>query len=145
MDMNTVFEKRRKFCRIQYDSKVNLDFNNGSYYGSYYDDCRIKNLSLTGMFVSGRFQAHKSDFCNVAFNHNTGRNHIRLKILCKTVWSQERGIGLKFISMTHVIYMLLKTLLIHNADRPATILKEFPEIPPFEINIGNTKSFATIH
>lgn len=140
--MNIIFEKRRKFNRISYNEPANLDFSNGNYYGNLYDECRINNLSLTGMLILGNFQANENDLCNVIFHYKTSHGHIRIKILCKTIWCSEEGIGLMFISMTNETYMLLKTILIHNSERPATILHEFPEAPPFNTTLSKDDGYT---
>lgn len=75
------FKNRRKFHRINFDGKVNLQFADGSY-----DCCQIKNLSLTGMFVEGDFQKHSVEDCHIKLFHKETSGDNSLKATGKVVW-----------------------------------------------------------
>lgn len=126
--MISEFDNRRKFHRINFDGQVNLAFTNDSY-----NNCQVKNLCLTGMFVTGNFQQLHSMKCLVNLFHRAKSEDIHLCASAKVVWSNEEGVALNFTSMTFASYMSLLTALIHEADEPVIILNEFPKICPFEI------------
>ena len=126
--MNMNFDNRRKFHRISFDGQANLDFITNSY-----DRCQIRNISLTGMFVEGRFQQKQVQYCRIALFHKEKSENNCLRASGKVVWSNEEGVGLQFTAMSFENYMLLLTTLINKAEQPAIILKEFPKDCPFEI------------
>ena len=126
--MKIKFDNRRKFHRINLDGQVSLDFMDDKY-----DNGQIKNLSLTGMFVSGNFPQQQMEDCLINYSHKTKHNKINLHASAKVVRNNDEGIAFEFISMKLVSYMSLVTTLIHEADDPATILQELPENYPFEI------------
>ena len=126
--MNIKFENRRKFHRINFDGQVNLDFMGGQQ-----DDCQIKNLSLTGMFVNGNFQQQHAENCSVNIVDKTKSNKTNLRASAEVVWWSNKGIAFKFTSMTLDSYMLLVSTLINNAEQPAILLHEFPKSCPYEI------------
>ena len=95
------FKNRRKFHRINFDGKVNLQFADGSY-----DCCQIKNLSLTGMFVEGDFQQHSVEDCHIKLFHKETSGDNSLKATGKVVWCNEEGLGMQFTQMTFEDYML---------------------------------------
>lgn len=126
--MNIKSNNRRKFHRIKFEGQVNLNFNNASY-----NYCKIKNISLTGMFVTGDFKQQQSEKCQVDLLHRTKTEEIHLQASSEVVWSNTEGVALKFTAMTHNSYMSLLTTLIHEAELPVVILHEFPKTCPFEI------------
>jgi hypothetical protein len=121
-------DNRRKFHRIDFDGKVSLNFTDDSF-----ECCQIKNLSLTGMFVQGKFWEQEEEDCNIRIFHKEKSANNCLRASGKVVWSNDEGAGLQFTAMTFENYMLLLTTLINKADRPAIILREFPKNSPFEI------------
>ena len=126
--MNIKFENRRRFHRINFDGQVNLDFM-----GDQHNHCQIKNLSLTGMFVTGNFPPPQTKSCLINISHNRKSEKIHLRASGKVVRSTVDGIGVNFTSMTLDNYMLLHATLIDEAEFPLVLLSEFPEICPFEI------------
>ena len=122
------FDNRRKFHRINFEGRVNLNFMNDSY-----DNCQIKNLSLTGMFVIGNFQQQQTEDCLINFFHKTKNKEINLQASAKSVWNNDEGIAFEFTSMKLDSYMSLVTTLIHEAEEPSIILQELPKNCPFDI------------
>lgn len=126
------FHNRRKFHRINFDGQANLKFNNGNN-----ACCRIKDLSLTGMGVTGNFQLTQATNCQVKIFHGEKSGNNCLTVLAKIVWKKEREIGLKFKSMTLENYELLQATLSEKAEQPITIIKEFPHKYPYEVYLPN--------
>ena len=121
-------KNRRKFHRINLSERVDLEFIDDTY-----DCCQIKNLSLTGMFVSGKFPQKQEENCKIDLFHETKSSKTRLQASAIVVWRNDRGVGLKFTSMTRDSYMLLLTTLINSAEQSAIIMHEFPKKCPYEI------------
>jgi len=126
--MKIKFDNRREFHRINYYKQVSLII-----VGNKYDNCQSKNLSLTGMFVTGDFPQQLAGNCLLSISQETKKEKTHLWTSGKVVWCNEEGIGLKFTSMILPNYMSLVSTLINNAKQPSIILKEFPKICPFEI------------
>lgn len=122
------YMNRRKFHRIDFDGKVDLQF-----IGTSYDYCKVKNLSLTGMCVLGDFAPQGVENCSVKLFHKEKSGNNSVKATGKVVWKSNGEIGLQFTGMTFENYMLLQTTLINKAENPAVVLREFPETCPFII------------
>ena len=95
-------KNRRKFHRINLSERVDLEFSDESY-----DCCRVKNLSLTGMFVAGKFPHKHEGNCQIDLFHKTKSSETCLQASATVVWGNAMGVGLRFTSMTQDSYMLL--------------------------------------
>ena len=124
--MNIKLENQRKYHRINFDEKVNLDFM-----GDRYDRCQIKNLSLNGMFVTGIFQQQQKS-CHIHLISKVNDKDFEIFVEGKVAWANARGVALNFTSMKHSNYNILKNILIYKAEKPSILLKEFPILCPFE-------------
>jgi len=127
--MNNSFHNRRKFHRINFAGQVNLEFGD-----EQYECCQIKNLSLTGMYVSGNFKQKQAENCHISFVRDGNTERKYLQASGKVVWGNEGGVGVQFTSMKLDHYQSLKTLLINNAEQPVIILSQLPNKCPFEIS-----------
>lgn len=121
-------DNKRKFHRVNFDGQANLDFINGNY-----TCCQIKNLSLTGMYVSGNFQRHQQRNCSIKIFHKEKSGNNSLQANGEIVWSNDEGAGIRFTSMALEYYILLQTTLITKADHPEIVLRELPSSYPFEV------------
>lgn len=126
--MNMEFENQRKFHRIDFDGQANLKFIDG-----FSNCCQVKNLSLTGMYVTGNFLEYQQRNCVIKIFHREKSGNNSLQVYGEIVWSNDAGAGVRFTSMALEHYILLQTTLITNAEEPATILREFPHSYPFEV------------
>ena len=125
-------QKKRKFDRIRFDRHVKLDFDSKGY-----DNCRIKNISLTGMFVSGAFQQKVDEHCLVTFFQKGTSSDLRFTAVSNVVWISDKGVALNFTTMSNDSYMFLRLTLINEAKEPSLMLLELPEECPFEIDEQN--------
>ena len=123
------FQNRRQFQRIQYEGQANLKFVDDTN-----DSSQIKNLSLTGMYVAGDFPHQQIQHCIVDVVCNGNVEKICMQLSGQIVWSNEHGMGIKFLAMSLDNYMLLVSALIDNAEQPLRILNEIPTQCPFEIS-----------
>lgn len=126
--MSMELENQRKFHRIDFEGQANLDFIDG-----ISDCCQVKNLSLTGMYVTGNFLKHKQRNCFIKIFHKEKSGYNSLQVYGEIVWRNDTGAGVRFTSMALEHYILLQTTLITNAEEPAVILREFPHSYPFEV------------
>lgn len=118
----------RQFTRIHFTRKVRLNF-----YGTDYDPSRLKDLSLTGMFVLGHFNQKVGDECSVNLTQLGKTSLMFMSAKAKVAWVNDKGIAIQFVSMTYDSYMFLQTTLLYEADDPLFIGLELPDDCPFEI------------
>ena len=88
MTMNIKFDNRRKYHRINFDRKVDLDFITTSHNG-----CQVKNLNLTGMFILGNFHHQKLKYCRIVLFHKEKSGNNCLRASGEIVWGNAEGIG----------------------------------------------------
>lgn len=121
---------KRRFIRIDVIQQARLDFN-----GTEYDLCRIRNLSLTGMYIAGDFNQKVGDVCIIRYSQTSTSSHFYFKAKAKIVRIAEDGVAIEFVSMPLDSYMLLQTTLLYEAVDPLAIGLELPDDCPFEITI----------
>ncbi len=122
-------QRKRKFDRISFDRHVKLDFHSESY-----DICRIKNISLTGMFIKGTFQQKVGEHCLVTIFQKGISSDLIFKAIGNVVWLNDKGIAINFFSMSFDSYMFLQVTLLYEAKEPLSIVLELPEECPFGIS-----------
>ena len=124
--MNT--PDKRRFSRIDIAQQASIKFP-----GMIYEDCTIRDLSLTGMFVVGVFTQKSGDKCIIKFSQTSATSHFYFKAAAKMVRRTNEGIGIEFTSMPMYSYMLLETTLLYESKDPVSIGLQLPENCPFEI------------
>ena len=125
---------KRKFIRVDLIQQARLDFG-----GISYEPCRIKDISLTGMFIFGTFNQKEGDECIVRYSQTCTASHFYFKAKAKLVRVADDGIAIEFKSMPFDSYMLLQTTLLYEAVNPLEIGLQLPENCPFEITIAVSK------
>lgn len=120
--------ERRKFYRINFEENVFIDFPDNTS-----DCCKVKNISLGGMFILGWSPRNEIENCQVRIFHNAQLKEPRLRATARVAWSNGEGAGIQFTSMSYDSYMALLATLLNKAEQPSVILREFPKTCPFEI------------
>ena len=126
--MNIQSKYRRRFHRVNIDEEVNLEST-----GDAYNHCRVKNMSVGGMFVAGFFPQKNAENCKIKIYAHPNSNKPCFRAAVSVVWNNEEGSGLKFTAMNPESYMFLRTTLINNAEQPAVIIYDLAKPCPFEI------------
>jgi len=121
-------DTHRKFTRIIFDGQVDLEFISDSYH-----HCRIKNLSLAGMFAIGDFQKQVGKNCNIDLVPADISKDLRLQALAKVVRKNDEGIAIKFTSMPFDSYIFLQATLLNEAEDLLVNKKILAEDYPFEV------------
>ena len=98
----------RRFLRIDTVQETGLEFEERSY-----NSCRIRNLSLTGMFVGGEFLQLKGDEFTIRFSQTSFATHFYFKVRARVVRKMDEAIAIEFVSMPLDSYMLLQTTLLY--------------------------------
>ena len=70
---------------------------------------RIKNISVSGLFLATRLNIAPGSKCIIELN----RNWFNLKIKGEVVRLENSGIGVMFTQMDHKTYMMLQTKLLY--------------------------------
>ena len=122
-------KNRRKYQRVHFKGQLSLNFGNDSY-----RHCQVKNISLTGMFISGCFDNRHNQRCLIQLSHNSDSEKKHIKASGKVIWNNDAGAGVEFTSMTFDSYMSLLTALVNGAEEPVIILNEFPILCPYTIS-----------
>jgi hypothetical protein len=105
-----------------------LEFISGTY-----NECEIKDLSLTGMFVFGSFAQKENDKCVVHYCQKGKSTDVCLQAMAEVVRVTEDGIAIEFTEMTFDSYMYLEVVLLYEARQPLVIGLELPDDSPFRI------------
>lgn len=126
---------KRRYSRINFSRDVTLIFKERGYCS-----CRIKDLSLGGMFVLSRFAEIEGACCKVAFRQVGPGSDLTIKMTARVVRKAREGMAIEFTSMTYDSYMFLKIILLYEAEDPLPICLEYPGNCPFEI-LGIDQAF----
>ncbi len=110
----------RKFTRVPFNRKANLDFAENRY-----TDKPITDLSLEGINVKGNFNQEIGDTCTIQLIQDSPSSKIILSATGRIVRIQEDGISLQFVSMKLDSFIYLQTTIIYLADDPLKIGTEF--------------------
>lgn len=119
---------KRQFTRINFTREVMLDFQ-----GTSYSPCRIKDLSLGGMYVFSGIAESDGACCDLAFKQTGPSSDLVIRATARVVRKDKDGIAIEFTSMAYDSYMLLQMILLYEAKDPLTVSLEYPTICPFEI------------
>lgn len=123
-------QEKRRYERIHFERQVQIDF-----FTELYNQCQIKNISLSGMFVAGKFPHNVEDMCYVNLVQKGENVYLRLEALAKVVRQEHDGIALHFTSMSFESLLSLEMILLYQArERTADTGIKLPKKLPFEIN-----------
>ncbi len=111
---------KRQFTRLPVPGDVNLDFGLKEYYKQ-----EIKDISLCGMYVRGRFNQQAGDICSVILNPSEIDVDLEIHAACSSIRVDKDGIALEFISMRLKDFCALQTVLLNEADDPFVLGTEF--------------------
>ena len=120
--------RKKRYTRINFSRNVTLNFQERAYCS-----CRIKDLSLGGMFVFSRFTESEGACCNVSVRQIGSDSDLTIKMIARVVRKTSEGMAIEFTSMTYDSYMFLKIILLYAAEDPLSICLEYPGNCPFEI------------
>ena len=118
----------RKFTRILFDRHVNLEFVR-----SCYMNCKVRDLSISGIFVIGDFKELQDNYCIVNLVQKGLSTGLSLHALAKIARREVDGIALEFTSMPFDSYMFLQVTLLGESDDPFVTEKILSEECPFEV------------
>jgi hypothetical protein len=131
--MNIV--SNRRFSRVNFTRTARLDFQGVSYF-----PCKIRDLSLSGMYVFSRFAESPGAFCQVFFTQAGSGSVLTIRAMARVVRKDKDGVAIEFTSMMYDSYMFLQIILLYEAEDPLAISLEYTDNCPFELLDLETKS-----
>ncbi|XOF33875.1 MAG: PilZ domain-containing protein [Candidatus Electrothrix sp. YB6] len=118
--VNMEHKNRRRFTRIPIDWNADLDFGVKKYYQH-----PLKDISLSGVFVTGSFKQKKGDICSIMLTQSRVDSDLTIRAACSIVRINGHGMALDFISMKIDDFIHLQTVLLHEANDPIILGTEF--------------------
>ncbi len=113
----------RRFARVVFERTVRFSLQ-----GVRYSGMKIRDLSISGLFVRGEFpETAVGERCCIEL-HETGRHScLILHFDALVVRRDSGGIGLRFTGMTEDAYRFLQTMVLYYTDDPYGVAREFLE------------------
>ncbi len=113
---------KRQYVRVVFTRTVKLSVE-GQYRGRY----RVRDLSLGGLFIEGKIDAHPGLDCRLEL-HETGRHSsLILDFEAKIIRTDQDGLAVEFINMEEDSYMFLQTMVLYSSDDPVGVAQDFLE------------------
>jgi hypothetical protein len=123
-------QEKRQYERIDFERQAKIDF-----FTEVYDHCQVQNISLSGMFVAGKFTPNVDSKCYVKFVQKGKNVYLILEALAKVVRQQDEGIALEFISMSFESLLSLEMILLYQERKESAGAEmKIPDKLPFEVN-----------
>ncbi|CAK8724069.1 PilZ domain-containing protein [Candidatus Electrothrix laxa] len=113
-------KNQRQFTRLRTRLDVDIDFGSQRYYKH-----SVKNISLGGLYVKGRFDRRPGDICTISLNQSELDVDLEIHATCSVIRGNINGMALEFISMKLDDFCHLQTVLLYEADDPFVLGTEF--------------------
>jgi len=124
--VNNKSHNQRSYARVIFNRSARLIFTD-----RVYEQNKIRDLSLIGIYLEGRFEAQLGDKCTVEIQETGPTTSLTLTIAATVVRIEPRGVGLKFEDMKQDTYMFLQTMILYATKDPLSVAEEFREdFPP---------------
>ncbi|MGB5687255.1 MAG: PilZ domain-containing protein [Candidatus Electrothrix sp.] len=113
-------KNKRQFTRLRTQLDIDIDFGSQRYYKH-----SVKNISLGGLYVKGRFDRQPGDICTINLNQSELNVDLEIHATCSVIRDNINGLALEFISMKLDDFCHLQTVLLYEADDPFVLGTEF--------------------
>ena len=113
-------KKRRNNNRIFISRMADVAFNNRQ--SNLYP---TRNISLSGMFIVGRFSHETGSICAVTLNECWADRTFVLNFTGKVTRLERDGIAIRYTEMGLSTFSLLQTLLLYQSRNPTAMGEEF--------------------
>lgn len=84
-----------------------------------------KDISLSGMFILGKFIHNPRGVCTIALQESWADRQFILNLVGKVTRLDWDGIAIRYTEMDQETYSLLQTLLLYECNNPTTMGEEF--------------------
>lgn len=121
--------EKRRYVRIPITRHVQLFFSSRRY-----DDCQLRNISLGGLYINGKFDQKVDEECVVNLTQTTQSTSLTFKADARVVRQDDGGVALEFTSMSFKSLLSLEMILLYEPREDAEENKiELPEDLPFKV------------
>ena len=119
-------KERRKHTRVPLRFNAELSFADGELFNGATED-----MSFGGAYIVCEHLAdtERRDNCTVTIINPAGDEPLQIPIKCRIVRADQRGVGIRFISMDINDYQQFKQLMVYNSADPDTLMAEL-ELDP---------------
>lgn len=129
-------DKRTSF-RIDVERQVQLVFPS-----KVYNNCKMHNISLGGMFVTGTFAAKVPEQCLVTIHQESKAGSLSVNAQARITHKTEKGIGLQFLSMSFEDMVALELILLYEPyETPPSNERQLSTDLPFTITPDRVEEF----
>lgn len=130
-------DKRASF-RINLKRQVQLAFSS-----KVYDNCKMDNIALGGIFVTGTFSHKVAEPCLVTIHQESNAGSLSVTAQAQITHKTEQGIGLQFLSMSFEDMVSLELMLLYEPCKmPHGSERQLPTDLPFAISDDEPDSLA---
>lgn len=121
--------EKRRYVRIPITRHVQLFFSSRRY-----DDCQLRNISLGGLYINGKFDQKVDEECVVNLTQTTQSTSLTFKADARVVRQDDGGVALEFTSMSFKSLLSLEMILLYEPREDGEENKiELPEDLPFKV------------
>lgn len=120
MTAGEVYKQDRRFTRVGLSRTVSLFLGE-----EFYEEVQIRNLSVGGLYVEGRYSCKIGDGCDVELQETGSNSSLFIKLGAMVRRIEEDGIALQFSDVTNDSLMFLQTVVLYSSDDPCTAAQEF--------------------
>lgn len=101
---------KRKNKRVEFRTTVSAYFSNTSY-----EECKLKDLSMGGLFVYGITSQEEGDVCDLVLRLTGTSEDIKVQVRGEVVRAAPEGAGIKFQEIDIDSLAHLKNILYYNS------------------------------
>ena len=113
-------KNKRQFTRLYTHLDANIDFGS-----QQYNKRSVQNISLGGLYVTGRFNQRPGDICTISLNQSELEVDLEIHATCSVIRGSVNGMALEFTSMKLDDFCHLQAILLYEADDPFVLGTEF--------------------
>ena len=118
----------RNYYRAKFDNCVDVEFISHKY-----DECRVKDVCLNGMYLVGNFEHQEGECCFIDQVQENDQTELCLKTLARVIRKDDHGMAVQFSSMPFESYMCLQSSLLNDSDNLNMDERLFKEECPFKV------------
>ena len=130
-------QDQRLNFRIDFKRRVQLAFSS-----EVYDNCKMHNISLGGMFVTGKFAPKVTEQCLVTIQQESKAGSLSVTAQAQIIHKTAKGIGLQFLSMSFEDMVSLELILLYEpCEEPGSSERQLPTDLPFAVSADEPDEF----
>ncbi len=120
-----MIKEKRRTTRVKFHTSIDLKFDD-----TFYEHCKILDLSVKGVFVLGITDRSQGQECEVTLQLSGASSELKLKMKARIVRMTENGIGLYFHEVDLDSFSHLKYIVYYNSENPDLLDENYTEPVP---------------